>query len=154
MSKVSRRRRSAKKSPFRMIEDRHPRPEFPLEDAVERKVDHADLGRRIRYIERLIIQDLGGKGSLLWALEELRSQRERGLNVAFFEVGYNHGIADGQAYSLRRALPQASDAAKRVADEVRTLVVSAGLTKPNAAAVLLETAWVLLIEPQPAANQG
>jgi hypothetical protein len=152
MSKVSRRRRSAKKSPFHMIEGRHPRPEFPLEDAVERKVDHADLGRRIRRLESLIMRDLGSRGSLLWALDELRTQRERGLHVAFFEVGYNHGIADGQTYSLRRSLPQASAAAQRIADEVRTLVVSAGLSKPNAAAVLLETAWALLLEP--VANSG
>jgi hypothetical protein len=154
MSKVSRGRRSAKTSAFRTIDKRHPRPEFPLEDAVERKVDHTDIGRRIRYLERRIVQGLGGESSLLWALEELRLQRERGLQVAFFEVGYNHGLADGQTYSLRRSLPQASAATQRVADEVRALIVSAGLTKPNAAAALLETAWTLLVEPQPAAKSG
>lgn len=154
MNKVSRRRRSAKKSSFRVIEDRHPRPEFPLEDAVDRKVDHANIGRRIRHLESLIRRALGSQGSLLWALEELRTQRERSFCEAFFEVGYNHGLADGQTYSLRRSLPQASAAAQRVADEVRTLVVSAGLTKPNAAAALLETAWALLVEPQPAAKSG
>jgi hypothetical protein len=149
MSKVSRGRRSAKTSPFRAIEERHPRPETPLDDAIERKVDHRAIGRRIRRLERAVARALGEQRGLLWQLDELRVARERGLNEAFFEVGYGHGLADGRACALRRALPQASAGARRVADEVRALIVSAGLSPRNAAAVLLETAWALLLEPQP-----
>jgi hypothetical protein len=149
MSKVSRGRRSAKTSPFRTIDQRHTRPETPLDDAIEQRVDHRAIGRRIRRLERAVTRALGEQRGLLWQLDELRTARERGLNEAFFEVGYGHGLADGRTYALRRALPQASDGARRVADEARALVVSAGLSPRNAAAVLLETAWALLLEPQP-----
>ncbi|HEU4410063.1 MAG TPA: hypothetical protein VFS43_32715 [Polyangiaceae bacterium] len=69
---------------------------------------------------------------------------------AAFSFGYEHGSADGRAEFFRSQVPALSQKAKRLADQARALVVNGGLTPVEATALLLETAWsVLLAGPAP-----
>jgi hypothetical protein len=82
------------------------------------------------------------------ALEfEVADVRER----AVFSFGWQKGSADGRAEFLRSQAPHLSEQAKHLADQARALVVTEGLSSAEATALLLETAWsVLLIKSAPA----
>ncbi|HEU4410056.1 MAG TPA: hypothetical protein VFS43_32680 [Polyangiaceae bacterium] len=69
---------------------------------------------------------------------------------AAFSMGWEHGSADGRAEFFRRQAPALTKKAKRLADQARSLVVNGGLTPIEATALLLETAWsILLTRPAP-----
>jgi hypothetical protein len=74
---------------------------------------------------------------------ELSWVRER----AAYELGWQHGSADGRAAMLRSQAPGQSERAKHVADQVRALVVNANLTPHEVALVLSETMWSVLATP-------
>ncbi|HEU4536775.1 MAG TPA: hypothetical protein VFS00_21780 [Polyangiaceae bacterium] len=86
------------------------------------------------------------------ALEfDIAEVRER----AAFSFGWQKGSADGRAASLRAQAPHLSERAKRLADHTRALVVTEGLSVIEATALLLETAWsVLLTPPAPPYDEG
>jgi hypothetical protein len=78
---------------------------------------------------------------------ELGFVRER----ASFSMGWQHGSADGRAEAFRTHAPGLSKRAKRLADQARALVVNGHLTPVEAAALLAETIWaVVLTGPEPA----
>jgi hypothetical protein len=78
---------------------------------------------------------------------ELGFVRER----ASFSMGWQHGSADGRAEAFRTHAPGLSKRAKRLADQARALVVNGSLTPVEAAALLAETIWaVVLTGPEPA----
>jgi hypothetical protein len=84
----------------------------------------------------------------LWAWYEdlecdLGFVRER----AAFSMGWEHGSADGRAEFFRSQAPALSKKAKRLADQARALVVNGGVSPNEAAALLLETAWAILLTP-------
>jgi hypothetical protein len=87
----------------------------------------------------------------LWrAYEDLEAEvgwvRER----ASFSLGWEHGSADGRAEAFRSQAPALSKRAQRLADQARALVVNGQMTPVEAAALLLETTWsVLLTRPAP-----
>jgi hypothetical protein len=74
---------------------------------------------------------------------ELSWVRER----AAYELGWQHGSADGLATFLRTQAPGQSNRAKHVADQVRALLVNANLSPLEAAHVLAETMWAILNAP-------
>jgi hypothetical protein len=88
----------------------------------------------------------------LWrAYEDLEAEigwvRER----ASFTLGWEHGSADGRAEAFRTHAPGLSKRAKRLANQARALVVNGHLTPVEAAALLAETIWsVVLTKPAPA----
>ncbi|HEU4411789.1 MAG TPA: hypothetical protein VFS43_41495 [Polyangiaceae bacterium] len=69
---------------------------------------------------------------------------------AAFSFGYEHGSADARAEFFRSQVPALSKKAKRLADQARALVVNGGLSPAEATALLLETAWALVLaKPAP-----
>ena len=77
---------------------------------------------------------------------ELGFVRER----ASFAMGWEHGSADGRAEAFRTRAPGLSKRAKKLADQARALVVNGHLTPVEAAALLAETLWaILLTKPAP-----
>ena len=77
---------------------------------------------------------------------ELGFVRER----ASFAMGWEHGSADGRAEAFRSRAPGLSRRAKKLADQARALVVNGQMSPIEAAALLLETTWsILLTRPAP-----
>lgn len=74
---------------------------------------------------------------------------------AAFSFGYEHGAADGRAAFFRSQVPALSKKAKRLADQARALVVNGGLSPAEATALLLETAWAIVLSgPAPSYEGG
>jgi alkylhydroperoxidase family enzyme len=97
--------------------------------AVLHEHDHPDLWRGYEDLEA-----------------ELGFVRER----ASFTLGWEHGSADGRADAFRTHAPGLGKRARRLADQARSLVVNGHLNPTEAAALLLETAWsILLTKPAP-----
>nr|MCU0686089.1 hypothetical protein [Polyangiaceae bacterium] len=61
--------------------------------------------------------------------------------------GWQKGSADGRAAFLRGQGPGLSERAQQLADQTCALVVTEGLSVIEATALLLETAWSLLLTP-------
>ncbi|HEU4408586.1 MAG TPA: hypothetical protein VFS43_25215 [Polyangiaceae bacterium] len=69
---------------------------------------------------------------------------------AAFSMGYEHGAAEGRAEVFRSHTRGLRKAARRLADRARALVVNEGLSTNEATALLLETAWALVLaKPAP-----
>jgi hypothetical protein len=78
------------------------------------------------------------------ALEfDVAEVRER----AAFSFGWQKGSADGRAAFLRGQAPGLSERAQQLADQTRALVVTEGLSVIETTALLLETAWSVLLTP-------
>jgi hypothetical protein len=74
---------------------------------------------------------------------EVAEVRER----AAFSFGWQKGSADGRASFSRGQAPSLSERARQLADQTRALVVTEGLSVVEATALLLETAWSVLLTP-------
>ncbi len=59
-----------------------------------------------------------------------------------------------RAEAFRRQAPDLRKPARRLADQARSLVVNEGLSYRDAAALLLETTWVVLLAEAPPAFDG
>jgi hypothetical protein len=81
---------------------------------------------------------------------ELSWVRER----TAYELGWQHGSADGRAAMLRSQAPGQSNRAQHVGDQVRALVINANLTPHEAAQILAETMWSILATPPPPPFDG
>ncbi|HEU4539206.1 MAG TPA: hypothetical protein VFS00_34030 [Polyangiaceae bacterium] len=88
------------------------------------------------------------------AYEDLEAEvgwvRER----ASFTLGWEHGSADGRAEAFRSQAPTLSKRAKRLADQARALVVNGQMSPIEAAALLLETTWSVLLTKPPPSFEG
>lgn len=135
--------------PFDAVD--HESPEgHAVDRAIERRLPLKKLRCRIRRATRAMQESLGGREDLWLRLEpllgELRALREE----AYFDLGYEHGLAAGRTEALR-ALADAATArttngdARAFADTVRDLAVQTDLPLPLTVAALLETAWALAL---------
>jgi hypothetical protein len=64
------------------------------------------------------------------------------------------GGSPRRAEAFRRQAPGLRKPARRLADQARSLVVNEGLSYRDAAALLLETTWVVLLAEAPPAFDG
>ncbi len=121
------------------------RPEgHPVDDGVERRLDHAALRRRIRTATDRLVEALGEEQDLWLRLEELLAQLYIDRETAYFDIGYEHGRAAGRAEGLASGRPRAAVAYRTLAEHVRETAVNAGIPHAQATAALLEAAWALV----------
>jgi hypothetical protein len=117
--------------------------EHPVDLAVERRLDRRapeELARR----EREVMASLDK--TLVLELESRRSDIRNDREEAFFNVGYEHGIADGLARARRGSLRLSKEVQQFVA-ETRERMVQ--LEAPGQAALgLLECLWAALARLQ------
>ncbi len=116
---------------------------------LERRIVHPTLGQRI-------VAVLGEHDSAaLWPLyENLEFEVGWARERSAFGYGFEHGAAQGRAEAFRRQAPGLGKPARRLADQARSLVVNEGLSSRDAAALLLETTWVVLLAEAPPAFDG
>jgi hypothetical protein len=175
MARVPRRRKNGKPAPALPLsqpetrpDSEPPPPKLCPADELEARVQDPDEGAFLHGLEKRIVyptlvEEVTEAGMrimrvirehddpALWSWYEdlecdLGFVRER----AAFSMGWEHGSADGRAEFFRSQAPALSKKAKRLADQARALVVNGGLTPVEAAALLVETTWaVLLAKPTP-----
>lgn len=116
-----------------------------IDNAVDRRLPLKKLRRRIRHATDELVAALGDRRRLWLRVEELLGERQLRREAAYFDLGYEHGLAAGRAEALR-ALVDATPArreARAFADTIRDLAVQVDLPRPLTVAALLETAWAL-----------
>lgn len=153
--------------PYRRV-DHAQGEEHPVDLAVERRLPQRALHRSIREAAGRLTTALGDQRPLWLAFEELWNERAARREEAYFDEGYEHGLAAGRAEALRaiadatacstaalkaRSAPGAPPApnAHHVRDEralanhCRDLAVQASLPRHLTIIALLETAWALAL---------
>ncbi len=104
------------------------------------------LTRRILAYHERLKSALGGGVKVWLDLEALLNEREAVFEEAYFNFGFEHGFAAGEAASLR-ALISGGEARYRVlADHIRGLLLDGGVSREAAVAALLENAWALAVQ--------
>jgi hypothetical protein len=126
--------------------------EGPFLHGLDRRVVYPTLVTQLTEAGHQIIAVLRENDSeALWPwYEDLEADLGWVRERAAFSIGWQHGSADGRAEFFRRQAPALSKKAKRLADQARALVVNGGISPVEAAALLIESAWaVLLVKPAP-----
>ncbi|MCU0684832.1 MAG: hypothetical protein MUF34_21740 [Polyangiaceae bacterium] len=145
--------RAPKLCPVDELEARLAEPEEgPFLHALDRQVIYPTLVTKLTDAGQQIIAVLTEHDSAdLWPLyEDLETDLSWARERAAYSIGWQSGSADGRAESFRSQAPGLSKRAKRLADQARALVVIEGLSPVEATALLLETAWsILLTRPAP-----
>jgi hypothetical protein len=173
MARVPRRRKNGKPLPPAPPPEARPDPDPPPPkrcpaDELDARLQEPDEGPFLHGLERRVVYptlvshvtEAGQKiidvlrehdGEALWPwYEDLEADLAFVRERAAFSMGWEHGSADGRAEFFRRQAPALSKKAKRLADQARALVVNGGMSPVEATALLLETAWsVLLARPAP-----
>jgi hypothetical protein len=117
----------------------------PVDEAVQRRLDHAALRRQIRAATDRLMEALGDEQHLWLRLEELLGDYGGDREEAYFDIGYEHGRSAGRTEGLAEGRPRAAPAYRDLALRVREAAVNAGLQNSLAAAALTEVAWALVL---------
>lgn len=117
----------------------------PVDVVVDRSVQHRAARRTLIDLQDQVLAALAnheaGKEALL-ALEELRNEVADEREQAYFNLGYEHGLADKHARERRRGSTLSKEA-REIAVETRQRFVRAKLPPWQAMLCLLECAWSL-----------
>lgn len=115
----------------------------PIDEEVERRLDHRALRRRIIAAQGRVMAVLGERRHLYLRLEELVGQRHGEREKAMFNVGFEQGLVSGRADALAAMLRNQGGRGRALAARLAQLATSAGLEPPRALAALLEVAWAM-----------
>jgi hypothetical protein len=116
----------------------------PIDEEVERRLDHLALRRRIIAAQDRVMAALGERRHLYLRLEELVGQRHGEREEAMFNVGFEHGLVRGRADALAAMLRNQGARGRALAARIARLAANAG-PSPRAVAALLEVAWGLAL---------
>jgi hypothetical protein len=134
-----------RQSPYQAVEH-PPGEEHPIDVAVEHRLRHAAMRRRILRITERMTKALGDKRRLWLELEELLNDYHAQREEMFFCVGYEHGLPAGRAEVLRRSAGKVLDRESiEFSNHVRDLATQCHLPRRLTVAALLEAAWALLL---------
>jgi hypothetical protein len=94
------------------------------------------------------MRGLGAGSGTYLALEKLMSEQSTDREKAYFDVGYEYGLAEGITRA-RRGSTVVSEAAEAFGRELRQAIVACELPPLHVLRVLLECAW-LVVREEPA----
>lgn len=124
----------------------------PIDEAVARRIPQRKLRRRKLEAGEQLMKALGEHRGLWLRLEELFALYHSRREEAYFNVGYEHGVAAGRVEGLRALDGQTSSDARSLADRLRELAVQADVSRAEKVAALLEAAWALALDLVPHPN--
>jgi hypothetical protein len=138
--------KNRQQSPYQAVEH-PPGEEHPVDVAVERRLRHATMRRRILRTTERMMKALGDKRRLWFELEELLNDYHAQREEMFFCIGYEHGLATGRAEVLRRSAGKVlTRESIELSDQVRDLATQCHLPRRLTVAALLEAAWALVLD--------
>jgi hypothetical protein len=140
-------------SPVALLEERLSSPdEGAFLHGLDSRVVYPTLIERVTVAGRRVLEVVRefDSPSLFHEYESLELEVSWVRERAAFSMGYEHGAAEGRVEVFRSHTVGLREAAKRVADQARALVVNEGLSANEATALLLETAWAMVLaKPAP-----
>src|SRR5450432_2270062 len=116
----------------------------PVDEEVELRLRHAALREEVRKVRDQVVTALADRQHLYLALEDLAGERTGDREEAMFNLGFEHGQLKGGADSFA-ALWQKDEELRSLAAQVARLIGNARVEYRQAAAVLLEIAWSMLV---------
>lgn len=117
----------------------------PVDVAVEARLSHRVVRRRIRHLQDRIVATLGSDPKAFLQLEELWHDEAREREEAYFNVGYEYG-ANAVRHRLREiARGVSADKLEAASARVRDELARVGLTTSETLLVLVESLWVLAV---------
>jgi hypothetical protein len=129
---------------------RRPDLEFhPVDTAVEARLFHRAVRRRIQHLQDRVISALGSDTKAFLQLDALLHDERREREEAYFDVGYEYG-ANAVRHRVLREMARGvwSERLERVAAYVHDEVTQVGLTPSETLLVLVESLWVLAVRRQ------
>lgn len=114
----------------------------PIDLVVEKRVQHRAARKRLIDLQNKILERLGDNKKPFFALEELRMHVSAEREEAYFDVGYEHGLADALA-TERRGRARLSAKAGQLATEFRERIVQSQVPTRDALLALLECVWAV-----------
>lgn len=123
----------------------------PVDAAIERRLPHRSLRRRLRAATDALMTALGPRRKLWFPVEQLKSRYHAEREEEYYRLGYEHGATAGRAEALSARTPRGTRAQRDLASWVRDITVEAHLPLHLKVATLLETAWALVLGHEPAA---
>lgn len=119
----------------------------PIDAAVEGRLRHQRLRKKILAAQDRVIEALGEKKRLLFlSLEDLMNQRAAEREETHFSIGYEHGLIQGRADALAATFRPKGKHGRELANRLARLAVNAGVPPARALAALLEVAWALALD--------
>lgn len=119
--------------------------QHPVDTAVARRLPHKALRRRTRAAGAKLLRALGDRRDLWFGFEDLASRYHTEREEAYYDFGYERGLAAGRAEGLAAVATSGSRARRDLATWVRDITAEANLPSPLKIATLLEVAWALAL---------
>jgi hypothetical protein len=120
----------------------HPTEEgHPIDNAVARRVRHVAQRKQLLHLQDRVLARLGEERKPFLEFEELRGCVSAEREEAYFNLGYEHGLADERARDRR-----GTEKTLALATEIRERVVQAQLPPQQAALGLLECLWAVVAD--------
>lgn len=115
--------------------------EHPIDKLVAQQPMVNHLRRRISRSSEALMLALGDRTDLWLKLERLLSEREMAREEAYFDAGFEHGLAAGRTEAFQASL---APRLTHLTRELRTrALLEYGLSAQERVAALLLTAWSL-----------
>lgn len=128
------------KTPFEMVKSTIDQ-EHPADLMVASRLPQVELKQRIRNATDKLLNALDERESLWVDLEDLLNERDSGRTEAYFNLGYEYGIAAGRAEAFGKLGENADIETRRLGERLRMLVKGTSLPTSAIVAALLETTW-------------
>jgi len=145
VTKISKRRPRQYRNKKRALPDhfgaihRSAEEEHPVDAAVEQRLQHQAVRKQLIRLQNQILERLDDKQPF-FDLEDLRNSMSGEREQAYFDLGYEHGIADQRARA-RRGIEKPM----ALAEEIRERLVHTRVPPRQAALGLLECLWVVIL---------
>lgn len=139
-------------TPFEMVKSAIDQ-EHPADVIVASRLPQTELKARISELSDEIKIALSERQALWGDIEELLNERDIARTEAYFNLGYEYGLATGRTEAFAALSDNTDLETQEFAERVRNLVASTGLPASRIFAVLLETSWVFAHDIH-AANQA
>lgn len=137
-----------RETPFEMLAGTE-EAEHPIDLVVASRLPQTELKQKIRDAIDSMLIALDCKQSLWMELEHLINERHTARYEAYFNLGYEYGIAAGRAEAFGKLIDNADVTTHQLGNEVRALVKNRDVPLSAILAVLLETAWSCVHDIQP-----
>ena len=128
-------------NPFEMVKSKMDE-EHPADLMVASRLPQTELKERIKDAIDEILNALGERDSLWGNLEDKLNERDSERTEAYFNLGYEYGVAAGRAKAFGKLSENADSETQKLAERLRTQIQGRALPPSVIIAALLEITWV------------
>jgi len=136
------------RSPYREA-NRIESEEHPVDDEVERRLNHRRLQKRIIAAQVRMTRALGEDSHLYRRVEELIGERALEREEVMFNVGYELGLARGRTEKLGMTWVRTQRRGRELTDKLIRDTVLSRVESEEALAALLKVVWGLAVGALP-----